>query len=82
MEHSLAVARGSLKSSTVWVASILLALPELLPLIQANFATIAPFIPVELHSRVLQVMALGMLILRLKTTTSLADKGRKPPTVE
>ncbi len=74
--HLKATLRGALKSLTVWVSLLLAALPELLPLIQANFATVAPFIPQQHQTRVLQLIALVMLLLRIKTNTSLAEKGR------
>lgn len=76
LEYLKATLKGSLKSWTVWFSSLLLALPEILPLVQSNFATIAPFIPESLHSRVLQLIALIMLVLRLRTTRSLAEKGK------
>lgn len=76
LEYLKATLKGSLKSWTVWFSSLLLALPEILPLVQSNFATIAPFIPESLHSRVLQLIALIMLVLRMRTTRSLAEKGK------
>lgn len=76
-DHIKATLRGALKSLTVWVSVLLAALPEILPMLQANFSTVAPFIPTELHSRVLQLIALVMLGLRIKTNTSLAAKGTK-----
>jgi hypothetical protein len=68
---------GALKSATVWAAALLAALPDILPIVQQNFADVAPFIPASLHSRTLQVIALVMLLLRLKTNTSLANKGKQ-----
>lgn len=70
--------RGALKSLTVWFAALLAVAPDGLTLVQANFPTIAPFIPDSMHSRAMQVIALLILLLRIKTTASLADKGAKP----
>lgn len=79
-EHLLATLRGALKSLTVWASGLLFVLPDLIPMVQANFATVAPFIPEELHSQILKWLALLMLLLRLRTNASLAQKGQKPPT--
>lgn len=74
-----AALKGACRSLTVWVSAVLFALPEIVPLIQANFSTVTPFIPESISpQRVMQVLALLMLVLRIKTTTSLAEKGRKP----
>ena len=73
--HIRATLKGAAKSLTVWAAGIIAVLPEALPLIRDNFATVAPFIPQALQSRALQFIALLMLVLRLKTNTSLAAKG-------
>lgn len=67
--------RGALKSLTVWFAGLLAIAPDALLMTQANFPTIAPFIPEALQSRTMQVIALLILLLRIKTTASLADKG-------
>ena len=69
---------AAMNRSAKFTAAVVAALPDIIPLVQANFSTIAPFIPADVHGRVLQVLALVMLILRLKTTTSLAEKGKKP----
>ena len=73
-DHIKATIKGAWKSLTVWVALCIGALPDAVPLVQANFATIAPYIPPVLHSRALNLLALVMLLLRIKTTTSLAGK--------
>jgi hypothetical protein len=75
--HWKATARGLWRSLTAWVSVLLAALPEIITLVQGQFPTVAPFIPDALESRVLQLLALVMLILRFKTKTSLVDKGRQ-----
>lgn len=67
---------GAVRSLTVWFSIILASLPDVLPLVQANFETLKPFIPDVLESRWLNVIALVILLLRMRTTVSLADKGR------
>lgn len=67
---------GAVRSLTVWFSVILAALPDTLALLQANFDTLRPFIPDVLESRWLNVLALLILLLRLRTSTSLAEKGR------
>jgi len=70
--------RGAWKSLTVWFAALLAVAPDALLMLQANFPTVAPFVPEALQSRTMQVIALLILLLRIKTTASLADKGAKP----
>lgn len=70
--------RGALKSLTVWFAAMLAVAPDALLMLQANFPTVAPFIPEALHSRTMQVIAVLILLLRIKTNASLANKGAKP----
>lgn len=72
-----AALRGAIKSLTVKFSLFLAVLPDALLLIQSNFPTVAPFIPEGAQSRVLQVIALVILILRVKTNASLADKGKQ-----
>ena len=56
---------------------LLMILPDALPMLQEQWPTIAPFIPDALESRVMNVIALGILLLRVRTTKSLADKVAK-----
>lgn len=74
-------ARGAMRSLTMWFGAMLLVLPDVLTTVQQNFPTFAPFLPEAMHSRVLNVIALGILLLRIRTTTSLAAKAaeRAPP---
>lgn len=69
-----ATLRGALKSLTVWFSVLLAAAPEALPVIQSNFATIAPYIPDALESKTMHAIALAILLLRLRTTTALHEK--------
>jgi len=66
--------RGCRRSLTVWVSVAVIALPDLVALAISQFATLAPFIPVSLQSRALSVLGLIMLLLRFKTTASLAHR--------
>jgi hypothetical protein len=74
-QHFKYTLRGAWKSLTVWFSGILMVLPDVLPMLQSNFPTIAPFIPDALESRAMNVIALVILLLRIKTTTSLANKA-------
>ena len=67
--------RGLLKSWTAWTSAALLALPEVLPMLQADLpGLLGP----DAAARVMQVCGVLMLLLRLKTTAALADKARSP----
>jgi hypothetical protein len=67
--------RGALKSLTVWFSMALAAAPDALPLLQQNFSVVAPYIPTQHQAEVLRVIALVILLLRIRTTASLAAKG-------
>ena len=70
------IIKGSWRSLTMWVAAVFAALPEVIPVLQSNFQDLAPFIPDWMESPALRFAALLMVLTRLKTSRSLADKGR------
>ena len=76
-QHVGATIKGAWKSLTVRFGGLLMILPDALPMIKDQWPTIAPFIPDALESRVMNVIALGILLLRVRTTKSLADKVGK-----
>lgn len=72
--------RGMLSSWTAWASVGLFALPDILPILQADLpALLGP----GASATVMRVCAGLMLILRIKTTASLAQKApqRIPPGV-
>ena len=71
----MAQLKGALKSWTAWFSALLMAAPELIPLVQQNWPTISPFIPSAMQSKTVQVIGLIALLLRMKTTRSLAAKA-------
>ena len=76
-DHVKATLKGAWRSLTVWASVLLGVLPDALPLIQSQFPVIAPYIPDALESRVMNLIAVGILLLRIRTTTSLAAKVAK-----
>jgi len=76
-EHVRATIKGAWKSLTVWFAGVLAAAPIVLPMVQENFRDFAPYIPDALESKVMQAVALVIVLLRIHTTTSLAEKSGK-----
>lgn len=77
MKHWQNVASGMARSFTIWFAGIVAFLPEILPLIHSEFATFAPFIPAKWQPIALKLVALGIVILRMRTNASLAEKGQQ-----
>lgn len=69
--------KGAIKSWTVWFAALLAAAPDVVPMVQQNFTAFAPYIPDALESKFMQAIALIIVMLRIKTTASLAAKGEK-----
>jgi len=76
-DHVKATLKGLWKSWTAWFAASLAAAPLALPMVQDNFKTFAPYIPDALESHLMQAIALIIVILRIKTTTSLAEKSKQ-----
>lgn len=66
--------RGAARSLTVRFAALLAILPDALLVIQAQFDTVRPFIPDALESRWLQLIALLILLLRLRTKAPLPER--------
>ncbi|MGC3959580.1 MAG: hypothetical protein QM813_17020 [Verrucomicrobiota bacterium] len=77
-EHIKNTLKGAWKSLTVWFAAVLAAAPLVLPMVQDNFKSIAPYIPDALESKLMQAIALVIVLLRIKSTVSLAEKGKTP----
>lgn len=75
-DHVKSTLRGLWKSWTAWFAGLLAAAPIALPMVQENFKSFAPYIPDALESKFMQAVALIIVLLRIKTTTSLAEKGK------
>lgn len=67
-------ARGIWRSLTMRIAAGMVILPDALKLLIDNFPAVAPFIPDVFESRALQIAALVMLLLRIKTTTPLVHR--------
>ena len=67
--------KGAFKSWQVWFSLLLAALPDILVMLQTNFAALSPYIPEAQQPTALRLIALAILLLRIKTTTSLVDKG-------
>ena len=77
--HIRATINGAWKSLTVWVAGIAVSASELIPLVQGEWPSIATYLPDWLASPAVKWMALAMVILRIKTAKSLAEKSRNTP---
>ena len=65
--------RGALKSWTTWFGAVLVAGPELLPALMPHFKEL---LTPDTYSRAVQVVGIVVMLLRVKTTTSLAEKGK------
>ena len=71
---------GAARSLTVWTSLALIAAPDALAYVLANWPALTPFIPPAMQSRVMNVIGLAMFLLRIKTVQSLARKGAKAGT--
>lgn len=63
--------KGALKSWTMWFGTALLVLPEVWPALEPH---VRELIPDALQNRVLQIVAIVIILLRARTTTAIPDK--------
>jgi hypothetical protein len=66
---------GLLKSWTVWFGGILVALPQIIPLISP---TLQQALSANAYKNVTTVVGIIVILLRFKTTQSLQAKGNPP----
>lgn len=65
--------RGLAKSWTAIIGGMLIALPEILPTIQGDLPSL---LGQHAADKVMQISGILMILLRMKTKISLADRGR------
>lgn len=70
--------RGALRSWTVWFGVLLAALPELLSVVEPDLRPIVGDKGWEWLSLFAKVTGACIVLLRMRTTTSLPLKGGKP----
>lgn len=68
--------KGALKSLTVWFAMAVAAAPDVLDMLQQNFDSVRPYVPTDKQAQLLHFISLVILLLRMRTTASLAVKGK------
>ena len=64
--------KGALKSWTTWFGAFLVAAPEVLPALLPHFEEI---LTPDSYKRVSQIIGIIVILLRVKTTSSLQQKG-------
>lgn len=73
--------RGSLRSLTIWfntvAAGLLAVLPELLPALADAAPGLQPYLGPDVYRWLMVLIVVGNILLRVRTSTSLADKA--PP---
>lgn len=70
---AMAWLKGALKSWTNWFGALLIAAPDIIPAIMPNLQEL---LTADSYKRVVQVAGIIVILLRVKTTTSLAEKGK------
>lgn len=63
--------RGAAKSWTAWLGALLIAAPEVLPALLPHFEEL---MTPDRYQRFVQIIGIAVILLRVKTTTSLKDK--------
>lgn len=70
--------RGTLKSWSMWLGGILIALPDVLPLISPQ---LEQMLDADAYKRLMQGVGIIVILLRYKTRESVLEKGAKAPPV-
>lgn len=66
--------KGALKSWTVWLGGFLVALPELLPLLDP---AIKDMLDADTYRRVMQIAGIAVILVRFRTTQPLNEKVKQ-----
>lgn len=80
-QHLVTREKALFKSFTMWLAAFIAAAPTLLPEIQSNFPTIAPYLPKLLQEKGMGWIALAIAVCRLKSMVRLPPPAPLPPPV-
>lgn len=72
MDNAKAWVLGALKSWTIYFGALLVALPDLVPLLAPDLQALFP--PAQ-YDRLMRILGMIVILLRVKTTVSLAVKG-------
>ena len=67
------LARGSIRSWTIWFGALLLALPDIINQLGPDLLEV---LGSDGYSRLLRIAGVAAIVLRFKTTQPIAQKGR------
>lgn len=76
-EKIKAYLKGALKSWTVWFNSVVGVGTAALPILQDSFPQLQDYLPAHMYHYGIGLLAVGNIILRIKTGVSLAQKGQQ-----
>lgn len=68
---------GALKSTTNWFAGFVFVLPDILMWVQQTLPEFQEFMTPEKYNLLIKLVAAGVVGFRMKTKTSLVEKGAK-----
>jgi hypothetical protein len=72
VKHILETIRGTARSLTMWLAGVLIVLPELLTFAQQNQMTFVQMLPAELQSQVTAWLGVAVFLARLRSIYAVA----------
>lgn len=67
--------RGALRSLTIWVNGLAAAALAAAPVLQDSFPALQPYLGPDAYKYGMGAIVLANVLLRIRTSTSLADKG-------
>lgn len=69
--------KNAWKSLTIWFNGLLAAFVAGAPVLQEQLPQLASYIPADVYKQCMFVAIIGNIMLRFRTSNSLADKGSK-----
>jgi len=69
--------KGAFRSFTIWFNSLMAVVIASLPLMQDSFPELQSYVPSKWYHYAMGLLIVGNILLRIKTTTSLAEKVQK-----
>lgn len=79
--HLITRQKALWKSATIWLSAIVMSLPDILTYAQANFPTIAGYLPQAWHDRSLSLIGLAIFLCRMRSLVRVPPEPGLPPPV-
>lgn len=77
--HLITHEKALWKSATVWLSALIVSLPDILNYAQANYPSIAAYLPHALQDPVMRYIGVAVFLARLRTLVKLPPPAPSTP---